>query len=622
MVMYGTHLLYGSYLCFEWETREIDKVYNKSTVYVRIYVTNNRVPGLGGGNASCVINGTCGCSFTMDIDGIEWYGNPDASLTEDGVRERTLYENTFVIQHNSDGKKTVRMCATVTDITISRGGTTETLEEEYICKYIALENIPQASEFESIERDVEINGENDLNIVIAPLDDRCRHDLIISLGDYSETVYNAKNTVSFVPPIEWLSSIPTAETAVGLITLRTFDAHGMKIGEVQTYWNAFVPDNAVPEFDELTIEQIQGGFPLTFGWIQYASKAHLELVGARSKWGADIVGYSIKGCGYSGAESILDTDTINRSGVCTFKAYVTDSRGKTSEIKTVSINVTPYNPPRFLNVLSQRCESDGTIKNEGSYMLSNVLFEYDSFEGLNTCTQAIYYKKTTDSEYKKLSTSFVNGTATVSETVFDISTSYDIQYRLTDLFGISVYNDILSVSHISMEFLKGGKGISFGKEAEVENAVDCGYKLYTRNGIMPLSAANGEEKASEAGLRAYTLFAVKLSIFDKYILCYRGLDSDTIAGSYSEYEKTPQEKKKNPANHFTVILEISEDGMSYTGVIRHLSTSFLFNRVTRTISVPVSGGNQTVNFYDSETDVTGATTEYDIDIIEKIYAIL
>lgn len=512
MTTYGTKLLYGSSLCMEWETLEIDKVYNKSTVRVRLYVTNNKVPGIGSGNASCLIDGSCGCSFTMDVEGIEWSGNPDASLTEDGVRERTLYENTFVIQHNSDGKKTVRMCATVTNVTINRGGTTEVIEEEYVCQYAALENIPQASEFESIDRDVEVNGENTLNIVIAPLDDTCRHDLIISLGNYSETICNAKDSVSYVIPIEWLSAIPAANEAVGLITLRTFDSHGMKLGEVQTYWNAYVPEGAIPEFDELIIEQIQGAFSLSFGWIQHASRAHLEIVGATSNWGADIVAYSIKGCGYSGAEATFDTDTINYSGKCIFSAYIIDSRGKKSEVKTVSINVATYNPPRFLSVLSQRCDNDGTIKNEGSYMLSTVLFEFDSFDGRNTCTQAIYYKKTTDAEYTKLNTSFTNGNPSKSATIFDISSSYDIQYRLSDKFGVSYYNDILTVSHISMEFLRGGKGIAFGKAAEIENVADFGYKIYARKGIEPVLLYTDETGIADAiNLFAYTSFLVYIT---------------------------------------------------------------------------------------------------------------
>ena len=613
MTTYGTVLLYGSSFCMEWETLEIDKVYNKSTIHVRLYVTNKRVPGISSGNASCFIDGSCGCSFTMDIEGIEWRGRPDASLVEDGAREKTLYEDTFVIQHNSDGKKTVRMCATVTNVIINRGGTTEKIEEEYICQYIDLENIPQASEFESIDRDVEVNGENTLNIVIAPLDDTCRHDLTVSLGNYSKTIYNAKDSVSCIIPVEWLAAIPTANEGVGLITLRTFDAHGMKLGEVQTYWNAYVPENAVPEFSDLTIEQIQGSFPLSFGWVQHASRAHLEIIGAVSNWGADIVTYAIKGCGYSGAETTLDTDTINYSGECTFRAYIVDSRGKKSEVKTVSINVTAYRPPRFLSVLSQRCDNDGTVKNEGSYMLSTVLFEFDAFDGLNTCTQAIYYKKTTDTEYTMLNTSFTNGKPSTSTTIFDIATSYDIQYRLADKFGVSYYNDILTVSHISMEFLRGGKGIAFGKAAEVENAADFGYKIYARKGLMPIKLTLTGNSAADTprDLLDYTLFAVHTTISDMWILAFKADGSDRAVGCAT----------KNLPKTDSVYGRSKSISADMTLTSDHLTAEITYETIEWT-----DGGeyimNGTSGYIISVPRALGSRSTHNEDVIDEIYALM
>lgn len=621
MKTYSISLLHGSYFCMEWETVSIDKVYNKSDVRVRLYVTNNKTDS-GNGNASCYINGSAHVAFTMDIEGIEYSGSPDCTLNED-TRERTVYENTFTIQHKSDGTKTVRMCATIQGVEIVRSDR-ETIEEELsICRYEKLENIPQASEFKSIGRDVIVNGTNTLDIIIAPLNDECRHDLIISFGEYSETICNVKESVSMIIPVEWLSHIPSAESGTGLITLRTFDEHGDKIGTVQTYWNAYVPDDASPDFDKLQIDQIVQSFGLSFGWVQYASKAMLEIINPHSDWGAEIVSYYISGCGYKGTEQTLETGTINYSGSRTFKAYVTDSRGKKSNVKTVTINVSAYNPPRFLSVLSQRAENDGTVKNDGSYLRSTVSYEYDTFDGLNSVKEYVYIKKSTDSEYTQLSTAFKNGIPVVSSAQFDMNTSYDIRYKLVDKFSVSNYDDILSVSRITMEFLKGGKGISFGKEAEVENAVDCGYKLYARNGIMPLSAANDDIKASEEGLRAYTLFAVKLSIADEYILCYRGLDSDVIAGSYSKYDKTPNDQFYNPATHTSVHLDISEDGLSFSGYIRQLRTSLYYVDNTHTINVPASNGtSKTITIKDGYMSATGNTQNYDIDVIEKIYAIL
>lgn len=570
MTTYSSVLLWGTYLCLEWETLSIDKVYNTSEVHVRAYVTNNRVPGLGSGNASTYISGSASFSFTMNIKGIERSESVNCTL-DDNCRERTIFEETFTVQHDSDGTKTVRMCATVNGIEICRSqgeGDRKTIEEKSCGGYAKLEDIPQASEFSSIGRDVTVNGSNTLDIVISPLDESCRHDLIITFGEHEHIAFNAKDAISFTVPVEWLDAIPTTTSGKGLITLKTFDESGNEIGSVQTYWNVYVPDDAIPEFDKLTIEQIQGRFSLSYGWIQHASKARLEIVGAVSNYGAEIVAYSIKGCGYSGAEKILDTDTINYSGLCAFKAYIIDSRGKESEIKSVSINVTPYSPPRFLSVLSQRCDTDKTVKNEGSYLLSTVSFEYDTFNGANVCKQSIYYKKTTDSDYIKLDTAFTNRTSSRSVKMFDISTAYDIQYRLTDNFGASIYNDILSVSHISMEFLRGGKGIAFGKEAEIEHAADFGYKVYARLGIMPIRILQSGNLANGVDIRNYSLFAVKITLCDYWLLGFRSLLSNTISASYSTGGEAPG-LKVGYIRAWSAVLTISNDGDSYTAVTNY-----------------------------------------------------
>ncbi|MBQ3428032.1 MAG: hypothetical protein IJH37_12975 [Clostridia bacterium] len=572
----ATRLYNGTYLCMELTTTAIDAVYNKSTVQVRLYVTNKTTPA-GTGNASCYIDGSARVSFTMNITGAAWSGSPDCTIDEN-TREREIYNETHVIQHDTNGKRTVRMCAEIYDVTVLYHDEPVEMEYEGICSYIHLVDIPQASEFApDMVRDVTVNGTNKLNIGINPLDCRIddtidaddtvyRHDLVISLGEYSETICNITSSVSFTVPVSWLAALPAAEEMTGLITLRTFNSSGDEVGDaVQTYWTAHVPENAVPTISGLTIEQIQGSFPLSFGWVQYASRAHLEITGAASAWGAHIVGYSIKGCGYSGAEDELDTGTLNYSGTQTFQAYVTDSRGKTSAISSVSISVQKYTPPRFLSVLSQRCDRDGTLNNEGSYLKSLVGYEFDSFGGLNSIqSAAVYYKRSNADTYTQLNTAFTNGTPVVNTTtVFNIAYAYDIRYKLTDRFGTSYYDDVLSKSHISMEFLAGGRGIAFGKEAEVQDAADFGYKIYARRGVMPIEIAKTGNLANNINIRNYSLFAIKTTLCSYWLLGFRALTESTIKASFSQpgYDS---DFRGGYVQSYSALLNISNDGDSIT----------------------------------------------------------
>ena len=52
-----------------------------------------------------------------------------------------------------------------------------------------------------------------------------------------------------------------------------------------------------------------------------------------------------------------------------------------------------YSAPSFASYLSQRCNSSGTVTNDGTYVRGLVDFTYSSCSSKNTITTATYYKK-------------------------------------------------------------------------------------------------------------------------------------------------------------------------------------------------------------------------------------
>lgn len=91
-----------------------------------------------------------------------------------------------------------------------------------------------------------------------------------------------------------------------------------------------------------------GEVPSAWGiYVQTKSKVKLTINGAAGSYGSTIKSYSITGGGYSGSASgTLTTGFLNNSGTITFKATVTDSRGRVSA-GVISITVTAYSPPYF-----------------------------------------------------------------------------------------------------------------------------------------------------------------------------------------------------------------------------------------------------------------------------------
>lgn len=478
-------------------TTAVDTVFNTSDMNFKIYAERTNMQYDVDSSHHTVFIYT-GLPDAIYVDTI------DTSLGFDGAISKLIVDTTMSgVQHKDDGTQVMRLCVGMYNYEIYHNPNLDEpidfIDREAYCRNIRLTAIPQTSAIESITRDIYVGAAdgdaeqlNTMTIDIAPLEEDYRHDIIIALGEYSDTVYDVYDIATFKPPASWLAAMPAEFDKNGTITLITYNDIGMEVGRAKTFWRAHVPAEAVPEIDGLTVTQIQGSFPLSYGWIQGKSTAKVEIVNPHTDWGSPISAYMIKGGGYSSDELTMETGTLNSPGENVFEAYVIDSRGRSSATKTAAINITEYSPPRFLSVLSERCENDGTLLNEGSYMKTTISYEFDSLSGSNSVTEHIWFKKSTESEYTQLQTAFGNGTSHVSTQTFDISSAYDIRYQLTDAFGSSYYDDILSVSVITMEFRAGGKGIAFGKAAEAVYdeegnevpVVDIGWRAYFREGIQ------------------------------------------------------------------------------------------------------------------------------------------
>ena len=61
--------------------------------------------------------------------------------------------------------------------------------------------------------------------------------------------------------------------------------------------------------------------------------------------------------------------------------------------------------------------------------------------------------------------------------------SYKIKFKVADSLASAEYVYELSTSFVLMDFLQGGKGIAFGKVAELANTMDVNMLLLLRNGL-------------------------------------------------------------------------------------------------------------------------------------------
>ena len=427
---------------------------NTSTVTAKAYLVNDWSLSIyGRSDNSITINGTA-----------QIYESPAVN----GTGTHLLGTVTQTVNHNSDGTKSLTMSA-VFYIRATLSGTY--YESITASANITLDSIARAS---SVSTPNATMG-SATAIAISRASSSFTHTLTYTFGTAAGTIATktTSTSVSWTPPLSLASQIPKAVTGTCTVTCTTYNG-STKIGSKTCTLTLTVPASIKPTITSLTAARVDGAVPGTWGiYVQTKSKATLTINGAAGSYGSTISSYSITGGGYTSTASSFTTGFLNTSGTVTFTATVTDSRGRVSAAATVSISVVAYSPPSIASNHSQRCLSNGTVNDDGTYIRGLVSYSYASCSSKNTITRATYYKKASDTAWTNANAAFSSGTAfTFGGGNISTETSYDIKYTLTDAFTTIAIQDIVSTAAVVMDFKRGGKGVAVGKVSEKDNTFE------------------------------------------------------------------------------------------------------------------------------------------------------
>lgn len=427
---------------------------NTSTVTASLYLVNDWSLVISGrSDNSCTIDGTA-----------QTFASPAISSTGThllGTVSRT-------VNHASDGSKSL----TISAVFYIRATLSGTYSESITASAnITLDSIPRASSVSAP------NGtmNSALTVSISRASASFTHTLTYTFGSASGTIATktTATSISWTPPLSLANQIPNTTSGVCTITCTTYNG-STSVGSKTCTLTLSVPSSVKPTISSLSVSRIDGDVPSAWGiYVQTKSKAKLTINGAAGSYGSTIKSYAISGGGYSGTASTLTTGFLNSSGTITFTATVTDSRGRVSDSKTVSISVTAYSPPYFNSVLSQRCLSNGTLNDDGTYIRGLASFGYASCGGKNTLTTSVAYKKNSDTAWTSGGVTFSTGSAfTFGGGNISTEVSYDIRYTLADAFSSISVQDIVSTAAVVMDFKSGGKGLAIGKVSERDNCFE------------------------------------------------------------------------------------------------------------------------------------------------------
>lgn len=427
---------------------------NTSTVTCKLYLVNDWSLNISGrSDNTCTIDGSA-----------QTFSSPAISSTGThllGTVSRT-------VNHASDGGKSLTISA-VFQIRATLSGTyygTITASAN-----ITLDSIPRASSVSAGNMTLGSVGK----INISRASSSFTHTLTYSFGNTSGTIATktTATSVSWTPSLSLANQIPNATSGTCTITCTTYNGN-TNIGAKTCTLSLSVPASVKPTISSLSAARIDGEVPSAWGiYVQTKSKVKLTINGAAGSYGSTIKSYSITGGGYSGSASTLTTGFLNNSGTITFKATVTDSRGRVSAEASVSITVTAYSPPYFNSSLSQRCLSNGTLDDDGTYIHALVSFGYSTCGGKNTLKTSVQYKQVSAEQWTDAGVTFAANTVFIyGKGQISTETSYDVRYTLEDAFSSISVQEIVSTAAVVMDFKSGGKGVAIGKVSESDNTFE------------------------------------------------------------------------------------------------------------------------------------------------------
>lgn len=278
-------------------------------------------------------------TLSLNLDGHNVHSsNP---RWETSGEEYTLASGSSVINHNADGTKTFALVCTFNPNNGIHGTIT-------VRANINLSSIPRLSNL-SIGQGV--IGSN-LAITINRQNNNFTHTLRYSWAGKSGTIAtNVATSHSWTIPVDFANNIPNSNSGTGTLYLDTYSGN-TKIGTQSKQFTASIPSGLKPSFTGITLTDTHaaaGALLSGNDFLQIISDIKVTFNGANGTYGSKITGYraEIVGKNHIVTENGGRLGMMNFKGSASIRAYVIDSRGQRSDVKTVNINVLEYFAPSF-----------------------------------------------------------------------------------------------------------------------------------------------------------------------------------------------------------------------------------------------------------------------------------
>lgn len=471
----------GRYLTFSWTVKSRSIANNTTTI-------SWTLKG-GGGNSHNYYK----CqNVKVTIDGNTVFYKPKDEGRYDLWIDTVVATGEYTFTHDSNGNKSFTAYA--------EAGIYVWAVNCIGSKTFTLDNIPRTSDFTMSDDYPEMGDRVTFTIERAAAG--LTHKLTLTWGGTVSTIAsNVDTSATWTIPLTLAADIPNSLSSGGIITCITYSG-STEIGRLARGITISVP-KIRPSIGTLTVSEAVSNIATKFGaYIQSKSKLKIAI-GATGANYSTIRSYSTKILNktYTGQE--FTSNTIDSSGSVDIEVTVTDSRGLSNTF-TKTITVLAYSDPTISTFTAQRCNSDGSLNDDGEYVKLALAFNITSLSDENTKSYTVAYKIKEDTDFTTLTTGSVYtlNTTYVPTVKFSGDYSYDFILTVTDFFKPVSHIDEIQTAFTLTDYHSSGTGISFGKVAEKEDTFENALELrqIANSYAFQPPAFNGE--------KGYTLLAV------------------------------------------------------------------------------------------------------------------
>lgn len=321
----------------------------------------------------------------------------------------------------------------------------------------------------------------------------------INIGKKSAAQQTGTVTLSEAELATIYQKLPSANKGTLRFTLRTYSDSGYSkpVGsEGYKEITLSIPDDPTTKAEVSMNLAPVSSLPEAFAglYIQGKTRVKAEL-SAEGKYGAGVreLGMKVEGGTYDSGDDYI-SGYLPNYGSITVEGFARDSRGFTGSTSR-EIKVIPYAKPKILGAVAARCDANGVIADNGTYLKIIAERSYSPVksgeEQKNFCQIRYRYKTVSAQSYSQwfslldredLSADRVE-TAALQGGTFAVSTTYLVQIQAIDDIGESAETEIYVPTDIVHNH-KTKNGWGFGKYCEGENLMDVAWDAHFHGDVF------------------------------------------------------------------------------------------------------------------------------------------